>query len=531
MKQFLFLTFSILILQSCARRGNPTGGPKDENAPIIIQTFPKINTTEFNQKEIKIYFDEFVKLKDLQKQLIVSPPLKYPAQITPQGIPTKRISIKIKDTLKPNTTYVFNFGNSIEDNNEGNILADFKYVLSTGKVIDSLTLKGKVQDAFNQKSDDFISILLYKANTFNDSLVFKEKPNYVSNTLDTTTFNFTNLKAGKYKIIALKESNRDYNYQPKDEKIAFIDSVIELPTEQAVVLNLFKKEPKFQVKNSKEIAKGHLLIGYVGNPENSKITVVKIDSIPVSNSTDFKAYTYKEKNKDSIHYFFKYKKTDSIKFHIQKDTISQEIMVRTKSKKIDSLTLKNNITGVLHPMDTLTLIANIPLKKWDKNLFQLMEADTIPTIFKLQKKQANKLQILFDQKPKTKYKLTVLPKGIQSIFEQENDTLKYGIQTKKKTYYSTINLTINTAKFPLIVQLLDKNDTIVRSKYVTENGMISFEKLIPAEYKIRVIYDKNKNKRWDTGDFIKHQQPEPVYYFDKKIQLKENWILNESMDI
>lgn len=531
MKRIFFYFLIALTLQNCARIGKPTGGPKDQDAPIIIQTFPKFNTTEFNKKEIKIYFDEYVKIKDLQKQLVVSPPLKYPAVISPQGIPTKRITIKIKDTLKPNATYVLNFGNSIEDNNEGNVLKDFKYVFSTGKQIDTLNLVGNVKDAFNQKQENFISVMLYKVNRYNDSIVYTKKPNYVTSTLDSTSFNLSNLKKGKYRIIALKEKNKDYQYQPKDEKIAFIDSIISLPTDKNIELKLFKEEPQFKVKEITEIAKGHLLIGFVGDPKNSKIEIVKIDSLPFNKVTDFKSYTYKDKKTDSIHYFYNYKKTDSIKFRISKDTIRQEIVVKTNLQKTDSLLLKANTKGTLHPLDTLKIISTIPIKKTDKNKFQFMQSDSIPITFALHQKRVNELEVLFDKKPKSRYKLMVLPNGITSIFNQTNDTLNIGFQTKKDTYYSSITLNIQTKKTPLIVQLLDSKNRIVRTHYLVNKTKTLFDKLIPQKYRIRIIYDLNKNKKWDSGNFLKHQQPEPVYYFNKSIDLKENWFLNETMQL
>lgn len=531
MRPIFFSLLTIFLLQSCARRGNPTGGPKDENAPIIIQTFPKFNTTEFKNKEIKIYFDEFVKLKDLRKQLVVSPPLKYPIEVLPQGMATKKIAIKIKDTLKNNTTYVLNFGNSIEDNNEGNVLTDFKYVFSTGKQIDTLQLKGTIKDAFQSKTDDYVSVLLYKANRFNDSIVFKEKPDYVANSLDSTVFNFTNLKGGKYRIIALKESNTDYIYQPKDEKIAFIDSVIQIPTNKNIVLNLFKKEPNFKLKKITELAKGHLLFGYEGNADKVVIQPIKIDSIPFDKITNFKSYQYKEKNADSIHYFYVYKKMDSIKFRILKDTIQQEMLARIKNKKLDSLILSSSVKGVLHPFDTLTITSTVPLDSIHENQFQLMESDSIPVKVSLRKKLFNQLQVLFDRKPKTRYNLLVLPGAVHSVFNQTNDTVKYGIQTKKDAYYGSITLKINTKKLPLIVTLLDAKNKVVRTNYLKENTEVVFEKLVPGEYHIRVIYDRNKNHKWDTGDFMKHLQPEPVFYMDKTINLKENWFLNETINI
>jgi Bacterial Ig-like domain len=157
---FLFLAIAIV---SCAKRGTITGGLKDTIAPKIIGSVPKNFATGFNGKEIKISFDEYVKLKDINKQLIISPPMKSQPEILPYTA-SKFITIRIKDTLLPNTTYSFNFGKSIQDNNEGNPYQQFKYVFSTGSYIDSLVLGGKVKDALERKVDNYVSLMLYEVN-------------------------------------------------------------------------------------------------------------------------------------------------------------------------------------------------------------------------------------------------------------------------------------------------------------------------------------------------------------------------------
>ena len=168
---------------SCANRGSPTGGIKDIIPPQILRTIPENYSVNFDAKEIRIYFNEYVKFKDLNKQLIISPPMENTPEITPLGLPQKYVSVKILDTLKPNTTYAINFGTSIVDNNEGNPLSYFRYVFSTGNVIDSLSLKGYVKDALERKADDFVSVVLYEIDSaYTDSVVFKSKPRYVTNT-------------------------------------------------------------------------------------------------------------------------------------------------------------------------------------------------------------------------------------------------------------------------------------------------------------------------------------------------------------
>lgn len=146
-KYILFL-FAFLIF-SCAKRGSITGGLKDSISPSLSASFPENFNTNFKDKQIKLEFDEIVILKNIRKQLVISPPMKYEPLIIPTTA-SKYITIKIKDTLLPNTTYSFNFGQSITDNNEGNPLNQFKYVFSTGDYIDSLAIGGKVKYAYER---------------------------------------------------------------------------------------------------------------------------------------------------------------------------------------------------------------------------------------------------------------------------------------------------------------------------------------------------------------------------------------------
>ena len=214
---FILLALSVA---NCAKRGTITGGLKDTIAPVLKMSFPKNFSTNFKGNEIKLVFDENINLKNLNKQLIISPPMKQEPIITPTNA-SKFINIKIKDTLQPNTTYSFNFGQSIADNNEGNPFNQFKYVFSTGDFIDSLAIGGKIKDAYDKDAESFVSVMLYEVTSnFKDSIVYKETPRYVTNTLDSLkTFKLENLKAGKYLLVAMKDKNNNNKFNPKEDKI------------------------------------------------------------------------------------------------------------------------------------------------------------------------------------------------------------------------------------------------------------------------------------------------------------------------
>jgi len=273
--KMIFISFLTVLIMSCARIGTPTGGPKDEKPPISISATPDFRSIHFKENKIKINFDEYIKFKDLNKQLVISPPMKYNPEITPVGTAGKFISIKILDTLKENTTYTFNFGNAIIDNSEGNPLKQFKYLFSTGDYIDSLKVSGTIKDAFEEKPDPSISVMLYAVNeTFTDSIIFKKKPDYIANTLDSLGFNITNIKEGKYALIALQDKSNNMIFNPKEDKIGFLNEYITAPTDSIYQIILSKEAPKVEINTPVEFSKNHIIIGYQGNWK-AKINEVK----------------------------------------------------------------------------------------------------------------------------------------------------------------------------------------------------------------------------------------------------------------
>ena len=153
MKKILFLFLFSLLLISCARVGSPVGGAKDTIPPKVIGS--NIDTLRVNVprdiKELRIDFDEYITLKEINKQLIISPPLKKMTKIIPSGMANKYLLIKWEDTLQANTTYNFNFGNAIVDNNESNALKYYNFAFSTGEKIDDFYISGELKSLIANK--------------------------------------------------------------------------------------------------------------------------------------------------------------------------------------------------------------------------------------------------------------------------------------------------------------------------------------------------------------------------------------------
>ena len=524
----------MFFVSSCARTGRPDGGPKDESAPLFVTANPAYETVKFNKKEIRLNFDEFVVLKNLNKQLVVSPPMKNPPLITPQGTPSKFINIEIIDTLKTNTTYIFNFGSAIQDNNEGNKLENFKYVFSTGSYIDSLTSSGSVKDAKLLETPRDVNILLYKIDSsFNDSIIYKSKPNYITSTLDTTNFNFTNLRKGNYLMLALKEPINDYIFNPKTDKIGFITDTIQLPRDSIIQkpIILFKEAQPFTFARGKEVTKGKVEFGFEGDAKNMQVNM--LSDVP----SDFKSVAKFDVEKDTLNFWFTPFETDTLNFKIVNKNFVDTVTVRLRKKKIDSLVLTPSHRNTLHFRDTFFVSSNNPITKIDSTKITLFNKDTLAVDFSLlASKKENKIAFIFDKKPQEKYNLKALPNAFTDIFNVANDSLNYNFSTKEIDDYGRITLNVNNSNAKnLIIELLSgkDQDKIVERHFTNTSSQIVFDLLLPQKYTVRAIIDENSNNKWDTGNYLKKQLPEKIIYNEaiNNYELRANYFLEENFII
>jgi uncharacterized protein (DUF2141 family) len=512
----------------CAKRGTPTGGPKDSIPPVLINAIPKVESINFKENKIKLYFNEYIKIKDAKKNLVISPPQKYDPIITPAGTASKFITIKIVDTLDANTTYAFNFGNSIVDNNEENKFENFKYVFSTGTFIDSLKVKGEVTNPLIKKPLTNIDVMLYEYhNTYTDSVIYKQKPRYIANTLDTTLFEITNIREGKYLLIALQDANSNKIYNPEVDKIGFINDTVILPTNNSFNFTIFKEIPPLKVIKPKEVSKGHAIFGFQGNADD--LIIEMLSETP----PDFKSQIIYEQNKDTLNYWYTPFEADSLNFKVSKNEYSENFTLNLRSSKIDSLKITPSANSVLHLIDTFFVSTNTPIINFDPSQIKITKKDSTEVAFTpILSKAKNKLYLNFEKELNTEYQFKILPKSITDIYQVSNDSLTYKLKTKLVEDYGALFLTFQNPKnTPLIVELLNEKEVVVRRKLMKKPEVVSFELLQPANYQVRVTLDQNNNGIWDTGNFLQRKQPEIVKYFEKIIELKANFELNETFTI
>ena len=528
--QIFIYSFLLITIVGCAKRGSITGGLKDTIPPVLKMSFPRNFSTEFSSKSIKLTFDEYVKLKNVDKQLVISPPLSKKPQILPLTA-SKSITINFLDSLRTNTTYSLNFGQSIEDNNEGNPYPQFKYIFSTGQFIDSLSIQGKIKDALEKKPGATATIMLYEMNEkFKDSAIYNNDPSYITYSLEKdSSFKIENIKSGKYFIVALEEKSANYRFDPKFEKIGFLKNYIAVPNDSLFEIKLFKEVNKTKFYKPIQSSACSAVVGYEGDITKSKLTLRRGQEVIPSLIT-------KIPKKDSIQIWFK-------PFKIEKSTIdslhldcvttdyTKDFTFKIKAQKQDSLTISAMSSKVLPLNEDFILRTNLPLSKIDETKFTLINKDSTAVPFKLEYDELNlTLKLIFKKEPLEKYNLKVHPDDvIDFVGQTTSKILKFDFETKSSSDYGNLRLNLeNVQLFPLIIELTDK-DGVVKYSYYSENStQIDFNLIEPNLYTLRIIYDDNKNKIWDSGNYLDKMQPERVVYFPTDIDVRANWDVQQT---
>ena len=525
---FTSIIFIISVL-SCAKRASPTGGMKDSIPPILISASPKLNTTYFNKSSFTLSFDEYVKLEDVSKQLVISPPINSNQyKVSPTTGASKKISLELNDSLYDNTTYTFNFGNSIVDFNESNPIPFFTYTLSTGANIDSLFIKGRVSDAFEKDTKTFISLQLYPYDSvYNDSVIYRKKPLYVTSTLDSTVYKFQNLREGKYNLIALQDVSGNYFFDQSTDKIGFVNRLIELPKDSIINLRLFLENKNFSWVSPYFVNDRHVALAYFGDYKNESFSM--ISKVPA----EFESLVTRSRETDSLNYWFKGAKLDSIKFELEiKDTLRTKTAYLRKYIE-DSLVIKSVTTGPLNLKSKFEISSNLPIIRVDSSFVKIINIDSVNVPASLEVlENYDRILIDFEVLPNDKYNITLLPNALEDFWGRTNDTLTFNTPTKKVEDYGNIYLkVIHNLPYPYIIELIQNDKVIRRYDSPLEEGVYSFELIDPGKYFIRLIEDENNNKRWDTGSYLDKVQPEKVIYYWKEIDLRANWDMNETFNI
>ena len=275
-------------------------------------------------------------------------------------------------------------------------------------------------------------------------------------------------------------------------------------------------------------AKTIYYFGYSGDADELEIELKS--SVP----ENFKKIIYKDSKSDTLHYWFKpFIENDSLIFTAKNKTYLDTLVTRMRDLYADTLVVKPINAGTLTPIDTLKFSATTPLTLFDAEKVTIINQDSVSVPFKGTIDYKHNTAILnFDIKTPESYNIQLLPGAFTDFFENKNDTILARVRTKENSDYGTLSLILNEPeKLPVIVQLVNTKFKVVQESYITKNESVLFEYINPGEYYIRIIYDDNKNKIWDSGNYIKKTQPETVIYYPKKLEIRANWSLVETFNL
>jgi hypothetical protein len=536
-----------LVAASCANIVTPTGGIKDVIPPAVLESSPETGAKNYNGKNIKITFDEFVKLTDVATQVIISPFSLEQPDIKVKG---KSVVVSFNDTLKSNTTYSIAFGDAISDITENNILSAYHFVFSTGSVIDSLSIKGVVKNAFTQKVESSIYVMLYTM--YDDSVPIKETPLYLARTGANGTFDFYNIPGGQYKIFALKDVNSNYLFDQPNEKIAFLESLLKplaidtikdtALAKNSVQLNLFEENAATQRMMKSYPA----MYGKVNLVFRKPLETFDLNEI-IKKGSGF--MTEINKTKDTLSLWMKNPDDDSLFLEVRENNVildTAEIALIKKGAKskdktggssIPTLRIKHSIANksAYDYFKAVTIDFSDPISKYDFSKVIITEnKDTVMASFRfdysgiLSDTIRRKLVIDYKWKEGTNYTLFIPPATFRDIFNLPNDTLKVDFKTSEQKNYGNIILNVKSENLNdhLIVQLVTESDAMIYEKFLSGSGTVKFDFVSPGSYKFKLIVDSNNNGKWDTGNYLKNIQPEKVFYDPSSIQVKANWDMN-----
>ena len=581
---FLFIILGYLLAVSCAQQGTPTGGPRDTIPPTVINSIPENQSLNFKGKEIFILFDERINADKLKQQLIISPntDLEYSYVVKKD-----RLILRIESELEDSITYTFNFLDGVTDITDKTPAVNLKLAFSTGPYIDSIYVKGKVNELFNNKAAAKYTVGLYD---INDTItIFDGKPKYFTTVNESGIYNIENIKIGKYRIYAWNDENKNLQLETEKEAYAFLKDTLDLSVSRdsinlkAVKINTDKPEVLssriagryFDVRYNKQLrsyeattdASDKQLANQLNNPDKlirfyNTINLKESDSvtyyIQVSDSLN-------QISTDTVQVKFRAtkKKPEELKIvkkeveNLVNKNISFELELSKPIKAInyDSIRIGLDTVAFISLKDLLTASLQKP-SITDSTSTDSIQYNSITDYFTW---NTSKTKLTFDMpfnwkyindsiaevnnkyteldsinadSTKTKFKpipqnnvKIILEKG--SVVSVESDTLSRTVLDYKFEDVQELGMfviTMNTEYKNYWLELQDKEKSqTVRFIKITDQDNISISRLKPGNYAFIIKIDDNGDGLWSYGNILKEEEPETIIFTGVESALRANF--------
>jgi len=566
-----FMAF--ILVASCAKVSSPSGGLKDKEPPRIVKSEPVSGQTNFRDKKITVTFDEFVVLDKITEKFMVSPPLKEKPVINVRG---KSIILEYDEELKDSTTYTFYFQDAIRDLNESNAIDNYQFVISTGNVVDSLSVTGNVFSAYTLDPPENTLVMLYKDPA--DSAFITSIPDYITKASKTGYFRIDNIKEGIYRLYAIQDNDNSKNFNLPNEAIAYMDTLIEVssarnyipplpdslkikPADKTIAdtivlkgdykLILFEPEKKMRYLTGSSRSSQYKLLYSLSLPPDTNDFEIIIpgagrDSYFIEKNrngdttlvwlTDSSLYSQQQLSTIATYPF-----TDSLGNTIQKqDTILMRFLVskpaRGKVKPAPFRVTSSLTAGALKPGQNIAFTSTTPFRAPDTSrirIYELKEKEKITVPYRIEKDKENPCRLIMHAEllQKRNYLFIADSAAFGNLYGGQADSTGTKFIVRNNETFSKLKLNINNFEGNRIIQLLNEQDKILREVQAGKDGTTEFSLLDKGKYKIRVIYDINGDGKWTTGDFITGRQPEPVSFYPREIDLPENFWADQDWDI
>ena len=525
MRKYLVLLALVLLVVGCAKQGFPTGGPKDTDPPVALGAKPANETRHFDAHQFYIEFDEYVVLKNADDNVLVSPPLNQKPEYSTKG---RGVLVKIKDTLQANTTYLFQFKEAIADFTEGNLLPSYEYVFSTGDQMDTMMLAGSVANARDGKPwKETLTVLAYRPG---DTV-----PARVTRTDKNGSFAFHYIPAGSYRLVAVEDKNKNLVVDSTEAVawdttcFAATDSVdstrvasLNISSPDRAVQRLLKAEftDKGRITLSTLLPMKQPQLG--GEPMEWRLNA----------------------GRDTMNIWCLNEQCDSVVLYFRDKGINDTLKLRYRPTKGGGRRgggmQSNARQALLRPLcdggrafyDSLMLAFSTPVKAAADSLqaeVMSLKDSTVahyPILLNADGLTARIDAVLHSGE---EYRMRIADSLFNDLYGHPNDSLSFKLTPKD---YGTLTLHItNVTGQPLVIEVLDKRDTVVQHRTLTGSGDIRFTHLVGGDYRLRAVVDTDGNGRWTTGDFRLGRQPEAFHLFEKTLSLREKWEMEEQWTV
>lgn len=581
----LFVVAAALLLAACASIGRPEGGPRDMTPPVMVSSTPAPGSVNVSNGRIDIIFDENITLDDPMNKIVVSPPQKKQAQISSNG---RRVRITLRDTLRDSTTYTVDLADAVRDLNEGNILDGLAIDFSTGPSIDTLMISGIVFEGRTLEPAQGMIVGVYSTPVADTALTTLPMER-ITKTNALGRFTIRNLKPGSYRVFAINDLNHDFHWD-RSEDIAFLDRDISPSTMAIEVTDTFTDaagNDSLVTRPATRFLPDNILLTWFNEnykplylvkherPDARRLTLemsTRSDSLPqltllntvrAGARLDREAVLQSSPGLDSLTYWLRdttligsdtlkiaarYLHTDTLdNITFTTDTLTFALRQAKKKKKRDEetdsvpkLEFVNIGISSRQPQDLnipLLFETSAPTASIDSAGFrieELVDSVWMPVAAKIPSPpdslQPMRLLTEMTWKPKTKYRVTIDSLAVTDIYGNHNRPFVQEVSTHAIEDYAALFFNIgDLGPDSAIVELLS-SDKPVRLEPV-RNGVATFEYVTPGAYYARLFIDRNHNGRWDTGCVADTLQPEDVFYFSKKLNLKKNWDVEQQWNI